>query len=104
MKTKTDKRQQFLDWVNRTFRPESAKHPVAFKTADGRYVVTSECSAIYPKDEQDEVVSISLPVVDYYGEYRGGYAWIHPKIIRKAQEMRLHIEWENAACINIYEE
>lgn len=36
---------------------------------------------------------------DYYGEYRGGYAWINPKLVALAEKKGLYWEWENPGCI-----
>lgn len=41
---------------------------------------------------------------DYYGEFRGGYPWINPKLERLAKAKRAYWEWENAACITLYPE
>lgn len=36
---------------------------------------------------------------DYYGEFRGGYSWIHPSLERLAQEADGFWEWENPGCL-----
>lgn len=38
---------------------------------------------------------------DYYGEYRGGYSWIHPKLEAWAKEKGYMWEWENPGCIQL---
>ena len=37
--------------------------------------------------------------MDYYGEYRGGYAWINPVLEQFAADNNCYWEWENAGCI-----
>jgi len=36
---------------------------------------------------------------DYYGEYRGGCAWINPILEKFAADNKCYWEWENAGCI-----
>jgi len=36
---------------------------------------------------------------DYYGEFRGGYPWIDPKLEELAKEFKGYWEWENPGCI-----
>ena len=36
---------------------------------------------------------------DYYGEYRGGYAWINPLLEAWAKSNNGYFEWQNAGCI-----
>jgi hypothetical protein len=38
-------------------------------------------------------------VIDYYGEYRGGYPYIDPRLEEWATKRGGFWEWENAACI-----
>lgn len=40
---------------------------------------------------------------DYYGEYRGGFPWIHPLLIEWAKKRNMYWEWENPGCIGLYE-
>jgi len=40
---------------------------------------------------------------DYYGEFRGGYPWIHEVLEAFAKEHKCFWEWENAACICLFE-
>lgn len=37
--------------------------------------------------------------VDYYGEYRGGFPWVHPKLEAWAEKNGGYWEWENAEAI-----
>ena len=39
---------------------------------------------------------------DYYGEFRGGYPWIDPKLEKLANDNGYYWEWENAAVISLY--
>lgn len=38
-------------------------------------------------------------VADYYGEYQGGYPWIHPELEQWAESHGSYFEWQNAGCI-----
>jgi len=40
--------------------------------------------------------------IDYYGECRGGYPWVNPKIEEYAKANGLEIQWENPGCIGLY--
>lgn len=40
---------------------------------------------------------------DYYGEYRGGYPWINPKLEQLAQSNHCFWEWHNPGAIGLYE-
>lgn len=40
--------------------------------------------------------------LDYYGEHRGGYAWIHPELIYLARKADGYWEWMNPGCIKFY--
>ena len=40
---------------------------------------------------------------DYYGEFRGGYPWINPKIEKWAKKHDLYIEWQNPGCLSVWE-
>lgn len=40
---------------------------------------------------------------DYYGEFRGGYPWIDPRVEEAAEKLGLYWEWENAAALIAYE-
>jgi len=40
---------------------------------------------------------------DYYGEFRGGYPWINPKLEDLAKKYDLHWEWEHPGAIGLYE-
>jgi len=39
---------------------------------------------------------------DYYGEFRGGFPWIHPELEAIAEKHGLYWEWENPGAIQLY--
>lgn len=39
---------------------------------------------------------------DYYGEYRGGYPWIHPEVEAVAKKFGMMIEWYDPSHIAFY--
>ena len=39
---------------------------------------------------------------DYYGEYRGGYPWINPKLERLAEQKKAYWEWENPGSLTLF--
>lgn len=41
--------------------------------------------------------------VDYYGEFRGGYPYIHPKLVEFAESIGYFWEWDNPGSISLYE-
>lgn len=41
-------------------------------------------------------------LLDYYGEFRGGYPYIHPAIEAKAKELGGHLEWINAGAVGFF--
>lgn len=41
--------------------------------------------------------------VDYYGEFRGGYPYIHPELENWARELGMYWEWDNPASICLSE-
>ena len=41
-------------------------------------------------------------VIDYYGEFRGGYPYISPSLEKWAEKKGLYWEWMNAAVIVLY--
>lgn len=40
---------------------------------------------------------------DYYGEFRGGYPWINPKLEKLAKEVGGYWEWVDPGSIALYE-
>jgi hypothetical protein len=55
---------------------------------------------------RDGVLHVSAedgkPWADYYGEYRGGYAWINPTLEAWAKANGMYWEWQNPGCIALY--
>lgn len=39
---------------------------------------------------------------DYYGEFRGGYPWINPKLEELANKHKCFWEWINPGIIGLY--
>lgn len=39
---------------------------------------------------------------DYYGEFRGGYPWVHPELDAIADKYDSYWEWENPGAIILY--
>lgn len=39
---------------------------------------------------------------DYYGEYRGGYPWVHPEVEAVAAKHGMFIEWYDPSHIAFY--
>lgn len=56
--------------------------------------------------ENGAVVDVSAEhgddAADYYGEFRGNYPWINPKLERFATNHGLEIEWVNPGHIAFY--
>jgi hypothetical protein len=77
-----------------TIRTETAKRHItkmgfkAFSHGEGDVI---KVSAEYGDD-----------AADYYGEFRGGYPWINPKLEAFAEKHGCYWEWENAGCIGMY--
>lgn len=44
-----------------------------------------------------------LGAIDYYGEYRGGYPYISPKLEAFAKANGCFWEWNNPSSISLYE-
>src|ERR1700688_5065835 len=100
-----NKRKEFIDWINETFKPKNPDYPVAFFRIEGEdrvYLITSECLGLDaalvndPETKDWKKDWLYGAVIDYYGEYRGGYPWIHPMIVEKAKKMGLLLEWHDA--------
>jgi hypothetical protein len=92
----TMRNETIVKRINKMFGAENQKYPVAFlqcKEDGGRPLVTSESPA-----------ADGMQVVDYYGEYRGNYPWIDPRLEKWLDENNLYAEWQNAACVGIYEQ
>lgn len=42
--------------------------------------------------------------LDYYADYRGGYPWIHPALLKWAEDHKGYWEWDNPSSIAFYED
>jgi len=62
--------------------------PTGMVTADGRLMLSAE--------EGDGLL-------DYYGEFRGGYPYIHPKLEEWAAERGGAFEWDNPGSVTLFE-
>ena len=40
---------------------------------------------------------------DFYGEFRGGYPWIHENVERIAAAFGYHTEWINPGCFGFWD-
>ena len=90
----TMRNETIVKRINKMFGAENEKYPVAFQRAGEKdVIVTSESPA-----------ADGMQVVDYYGEYRGNYPWIDPRLEKWLDENNLYAEWQNAACVGIYEQ
>lgn len=54
----------------------------------------------------DGYVSVSMEhgdnAGDYYGEFRGGYPWINPKLKTFAKSKKAYWSWDNPGAITLY--
>lgn len=54
----------------------------------------------------EKYVSVSMEhgddAGDYYGEFRGGYPWINPKLETFAKQRKSYWEWQNPGAITLY--
>ena len=65
------------------FQDEQKVFPTVFER-DGKLIVSAEDGGYF---------------ADYYGEYRGGYSWIDPRLEEAAKKLGMYWEWENPGCI-----
>lgn len=79
-------------------------------------ITTRGFGGTHPKHEEidvhptafirDGVLHVSAedgqPWADYYGEHRGGYPWINPKLEEFAKQNDGFWEWVNPGCIAFY--
>lgn len=61
---------------------------------------------VYPGEEWGAIAVISgedgSGLIDYYGEFRCGYRWIHPEIERLAAEAGVQLEWIDPGTVGVY--
>lgn len=41
-------------------------------------------------------------MIDYYGDYRGGYSWINPILEKVAKDCNCYWEWDNPSSISLW--
>ena len=55
--------------------------------------------------EKDNHVLVSAEdgkcLADYYGEFLGGYPWVHPDLVDFAEKNGMFWEWQNPGCISL---
>jgi len=66
---------------------------LGFKT----FVHEGEVALVYISGENGD------DACDYYGEFRGGYPWINPKIEEAVKALGCRVDWENPGCLGVYE-
>ena len=79
-------------------------------TARTRAKIISEIKKMgfyaFHHEEEGDIVKVSAEhgddAADYYGEYRGGYSWINPKLEALATKYDAFWEWQNPGCIALY--
>lgn len=76
---------KFFDQLKK-LTDEEGRHPTLFRR-DGKIILSAEDGGYF---------------ADYYGEYRLGYPWVHPKIEKWAKDRGLFWEWENPGCLALY--
>lgn len=62
-------------------------HPLVLENEKGVLMVSSDNGTYF---------------IDYYGEYRGGYAWIDPRLEAAAKAAGFFWEWRDAGTIAAY--
>lgn len=103
-----NKKERIVREINEMFPPTNAEYPVAFiRSGDGDLIVSGETTykEALPGDVSmlDGETWTDSFVIDYYGEYRGGYSWIDPRLEKYLKGQGLFCEWENPACVIVYE-
>lgn len=82
--------------INKMFPPADESYPVCFiRDGENHVIVSSETHAKIVLNGE----TFQTAIIDYYGEFRGDYPWIDPKLRAYAEELGGYWEWENPACI-----
>ena len=97
MKRKTT----ILKDINRMFPPVHKDHSISF-IAEGVVKVTNESLAKETVKLETGSEDFEVAVIDYYGEFRGGYPWVNPKLEKYLDDNNLYYEWDNPAVIAIF--
>lgn len=67
---------------------------------DGKYVEVSVSPTVFERDSSLYVsAEDGYGFADAYGEFRGGYQWIDPRLVDIAKANGCYWEWVNAGCI-----
>ncbi len=89
--------------LNKIFPAANPEYPIAFlREGETTPIVTTECAY---KDEMNidgEMVATESPVADYYPAFTS-YPWKHPKLDEYMEQIDCFLEWQNAACLGVYE-
>lgn len=87
--------------INKMFPPYSKNYPVAF-IVDDEVKVTSESFAKETVSTDNGSEDFEVKVVDYYGEWRGGYPWVSPKLEEYLKVNGFWYEWDHPGAIVIH--
>jgi hypothetical protein len=87
--------------INKMFPPVHKDYPVCFEI-DGYVKVTSESYAKETVQLEDGSEDFEVTVIDYYGEFRGGYPWANPKLESYLEKNGLRYEWDNPGAIALF--
>lgn len=85
------------DEINKMFPSVNEKYPVA-SVVDGKLLVSGETSV--KVKEHGEIFEGML--IDYYGEFRGGYTWVDSKLEKYLDKIGYSYEWIHAGCIIVF--
>jgi hypothetical protein len=69
----------------------------ALKEIDAPVFVRDNYLMISAEDNDNEIWA------DYYGEFRGGYPWVNPKVEQILSDNGLYAEWEDPGTIYVGE-
>ena len=80
--------------------------PGSERGKDGKYVDVDKTPTLF-KDTDTGVLILSAEdggyFADYYGEFRGGYPWIDPRLIEWAEKKGLMWEWRDPGSVGLWE-
>jgi hypothetical protein len=82
--------KRLINKINKVFAPENPEYPVAFmRKCDGKLIVSSEA-----------YTAEGVRAVDYYGEFRGGYPWVDPRLEKILSKYEW--DWEGPGGLVVY--
>lgn len=71
--------------------------------AEGGTIVDADCKKLIADDPtMEKFFKEGTPAADYYGEFRGGYPWIHPDLEEAVKEIGYRIEWWDPGTLVAY--